>query len=90
MKLPIRGFNNVVFQHQLDTVNLSQIEAMYEDGETVNVETLRARGFLNGKSYGIKILGNGELAKKVSIEAVQASQSAKEKLNKAGIKLTLK
>jgi large subunit ribosomal protein L15 len=90
MKLPIRGFSNVRFQKRLDCINVSDIEKLYNDGDTVNLETLRERGYIDGKSYGIKILGNGDLTKKVTIEAVQASESAKEKIQKAGATLTLK
>lgn len=90
MKYPIRGFSNVRFQKRLDAINLSQIDKLYKDGETVNVETLTKHGFLNGKSHGLKILGNGELTKKVTIEARTVSASAREKLERAGTKLVLK
>lgn len=87
MKLPIRGFSNVRFRKRLDAINLFQIEQMYEDGETVNIETLRERGFISGKSYGIKILGEGDLSKKVHIEAHAVSKSARDKLQAAKIPL---
>jgi len=89
MKLPIRGFSNVRFQKRLDAINLSQIESLYENGETVSLDTLRDRGFLTGKSYGIKILGNGELTKKVIIEAEEVSDTAREKIQQAGATLNL-
>lgn len=85
MKLPIRGFTRTQFQKKLDIINLKQIENIYEDGETVNLETLRTKGFISGPSYGLKILGCGELKKKVTIEAKSISQSAKEKLTKSKI-----
>lgn len=90
MKLPIRGFSNVRFQKRLDSINLGQIEKLYNEGETVNIETLREHGYINGKSYGLKILGDGELKKKVTIEADKISASAKEKLQKANISFSLK
>ncbi len=90
MKLPIRGFSNVRFQKRLDSINLGQIEKLYNDGETVNIETLREHGYINGKSHGLKILGDGELTKKVTIEADKISASAKEKLQKANISFSLK
>jgi large subunit ribosomal protein L15 len=89
MKLPIRGFNNKPFQRRLDTVNLQQIEAMFEDGETVNIETLRERGFISGNSHGVKILGKGDITKKVTIEANAISDGAREKLAKAKININL-
>jgi len=85
MKLPIRGFSRARFQSNLDTVNLYQIERIYEDGETVNIETLIEKGFLSGKSNGLKVLGEGELRKKVIIEASSFTKSAKDKLAKAHI-----
>lgn len=90
MKLPIRGFSRVRFQKKLDTINLGQIEKLYNDGDTVSVETLRKHGYISGQSYGIKILGNGEITKKVTIEADALSENAREKLSKAGVTVTLK
>lgn len=90
MKLPQRGFSNARFRKRLDSINLGQIEKMYNDGETVNIETLRQHGFINGNSHGLKILGDGELTKKVTIEADKISSSAKDKLQKANISFSLK
>jgi large subunit ribosomal protein L15 len=87
MKLPIRGFSRARFQTNLDTVNLYQIDRMYQDGETVNIDTLMEKGFLSGKSYGLKILGEGELTKKVKIEAQAFTKSAMDKLTKANIEI---
>lgn len=89
MKLPIRGFNNKPFQKRLDTVNLEQIEAMFEEGESVNMTTLRERGFISGKSNGVKILGKGELKKNVTIEANAVSEGAREKLAHSKISINL-
>ena len=88
MKLPIRGFNNAAFRVDFDVVNLSQIEDMYADGEVVNVQTLKDRGFLNGRKK-LKVLGTGELTKKVTIEAHAVSDGARGKLLNAKIALTL-
>jgi large subunit ribosomal protein L15 len=86
MKLPIRGFSNARFRDEFDVVNLDQIDAIYSDGDTVNVETLKANGFISGRSKGLKILGNGELKKKhLKIEANAISESAREKLTQAKI-----
>lgn len=85
MKLPIRGFNNARFRKAFDVVNLEQIEAVFSDGETVNIETLRARGFISGKTHGVKILGNGELKKKLKIQIQAISSGAREKLTDAKI-----
>lgn len=89
MKLPIRGFSNAHFRKAYDTINLRQVEAAYEDGEVVNVQTLGERGFLSGMTYGIKILGDGEITKKVTFEVAALSRTAQEKLQRAGISYTL-
>lgn len=89
MKLPIRGFNNAQFRVAYDTVNLGQIQEMYADGEKVNAQTLAEKGFISGPTKGIKILGNGELTKKVQIEAKAISNGAREKLQKAKIHCTI-
>lgn len=85
MKLPIRGFSNVRFRRAYDVVNLEQLNQMFQDGETVNIETLRERGFISGKTHGVKLLGNGELTKKVKIHVQALSDSAREKLTRAKI-----
>lgn len=85
-KLPTRGFSNVQFARRLDTINLGQIDKMYEDGETVNLETLRLKGYVQGPSYGIKVLGDGKLTKKLNFEVEDISKTAEEKLAQAGIK----
>lgn len=85
MKLPIRGFSNARFAKEFETVNLDQIERMFEEGEVVNRKTLIERGFLRGKGHGLKILGKGEIKKKVTIEADAISAGAREKLQQAKI-----
>jgi large subunit ribosomal protein L15 len=89
MKMPIRGFNNARFAKKLDSINLSQIEAVFEEGEVVNVESLKKRGFISGTTHGIKILGNGDLKKKVKIEAHAISDGAREKLQKHNIQFAI-
>lgn len=90
MKMPIRGFNNARFATRLDSVNLNQIDAMYVDGEVVNAETLISKGFLSGRTNGIKVLGTGELTKKVTLDVHSISDSAKQKLAAAKISFTVK
>ncbi len=85
MKTPKRGFSNARFRQELDTINLYQLEQVFEDGDVVNEDTLRANGLLSGPSYGIKLLGDGELTKKVTIEINEISASAREKLTHAKI-----
>ena len=89
MKLPIRGFNNKAFQKRLNSINLQQIDEMFNDGDVVNVQTLRDCGFISGQCHGLKILGKGELTKKVTIEANAVSDGAREKLTKAKTSISL-
>lgn len=88
-KLPIRGFSNARFRVELDIVNLSQIQEAYEDGEVVNAQTLADRGLLSGRTNGVKVLGEGELTKKVTFEVHSLSKTAREKLQKAKISFQL-
>lgn len=89
MKLPTRGFSNARFSRPLHTVNLEDIERAFEDGEVVNLETLAMRGFISGTTYGVKLLGNGTLTKKVTIEVDEISKGAREKLELAKIEFSV-
>jgi large subunit ribosomal protein L15 len=89
MKIPIRGFSNFRFRHRLTSVNLSQIDKRFSDGEVVNAETLKKYGFYHGKINGIKLLGNGDITKKVTFEIHAISKSARDKLQKAKVPFTL-
>lgn len=88
-KLPIRGFSNARFRKVLDIVNLQQIQKAFEDGDVINAETLSKKGLISGRTNGIKILGEGELTKKVTIEVYSLSKTTQEKLHKAKIKFNL-
>jgi large subunit ribosomal protein L15 len=88
-KVPARGFSNARFQQKLDAINLDEIERIFADGELVSVETLFEKGFLKGTSYGIKVLSNGSITKKVRIEAACFSKQAEEKLAKAKIEYSV-
>lgn len=83
MKIPIRGFNNARFRREYDIVNLEQLNVMFNDGDTVSLETLRERGFISGPSHGVKLLGGGELTKKLTIRIQAMSNSARDKLTHA-------
>lgn len=84
-RFPTRGFSNAQFARRLDVINLDQIDAYYKDNETVSMETLKEKGLIKSSTYGIKVLGNGELTKKVKFQVEGISSGAKEKLKKAGI-----
>lgn len=83
-RLPKKGFSNVQFRDKIAIVNVSQLEAKFEDGATVNEASLREVGLVSGRNDAIKVLGQGDLAKKLTVEVDAASASAKEKIEKAG------
>lgn len=83
-RLPKRGFNNINFKTKVEVVNLSQIEKAFNDGDTVNEDSLRAAGLINRACEQVKVLGQGELTKKLTLVVDTISASAKEKVEKAG------
>ena len=83
-RLPKKGFNNAQFKTQFAIVNVSQLEAKFADGDTVNEESLRACGLVKGIYDAIKVLGMGDLSKKLTVDVDKVSGSAKEKIEKAG------
>lgn len=89
MKLPIRGFSNAEFRTEYQVVNLGQLDRIYSDGETVSLLTLIEKGYLSSANAPLKVLGNGELTKKVIIHADAISASAQEKLQNAKIEFHL-
>ena len=79
-----RGFSNYPFRKEYAVFNLKDIEARYNDGETVNNESLVLKGLLKKPQMLVKILGNGEVSKKLTFSVAKVSASAKEKIEKAG------
>ncbi|MGI6716685.1 MAG: 50S ribosomal protein L15 [Eubacteriales bacterium] len=82
-KLPKRGFTNR-FAKEYAIVNLDKLNDFFEDGETVNLETLFNFGLVRKELCGLKVLGQGELTKKLTVQASVFSKSAKEKIEAAG------
>ena len=74
---------NNIFAKRLETINVSALNK-FEDGATVNVCDLLEQGILSKCEYGVKVLGNGEITKKLTVRASAFSASAKEKIEKAG------
>ena len=85
-RLPKRGFHNI-FAKPLEAVNVSALDAKFADGETVTVQALLEKGILSKCQYGVKILGNGSISKKLTVQASAFSASAKEKIEAAGGKV---
>ena len=81
-RLPKRGFNNI-FAKPLEAINVASLNK-FEDGATVNVCDLLEKGILSKCEYGVKVLGNGSLTKKLTVRATAFSASAKEKIEAAG------
>lgn len=81
-RVPKRGFNNI-FATVYATVNVSDFER-FEDGTVVDVNVLKEAGLVKKVNDGVKVLGNGELTKKLTVNAAAFSASAKEKIEKAG------
>lgn len=85
-KLPTKGFANGRFKNDVYAINLSLINALFKDGDVINLTTLRERGYAPREvKGGLKILAQGEINKKVTIEAHAFSKSAIEKLEAAKV-----
>jgi len=82
-RLPKRGFNNTAFKIAYAPVNLGDLEKLSVSG-VIDEAALRKTGLVNGTWDGVKILGSGELTKKLSLKVDAISASAREKIEKAG------
>ena len=82
-KLPKRGFNNYRFGKQYTIVNVDALNR-FEDGAVVDADALLAAGVISKVLDGIKVLGEGEVAKKITVKAAVFSASAKEKIEAVG------
>lgn len=82
-RVPKRGFNNR-WGLTVYSINVGQLDALFSDGDEVNVETLREKNRAKGRFDVLKILGDGELTKKLKVSAHRFSNSASEKIAKAG------
>ena len=81
-RIPKRGFNNI-FAKPLEAINVSALDK-FEDGAVVDAQALLDAGILSKCVYGVKILGNGEISKKLTVKASAFSESAKAKIEAAG------
>lgn len=79
-----KGFSNYPFKKEFYVVNLTMLETKYSDGETVNKESLMQKGLLRKGSLYVKVLGTGDITKKLTVDVDKMSASAKEKIEKAG------
>jgi large subunit ribosomal protein L15 len=81
-RIPKRGFTNI-FKEEFAVVNLSDLDR-FDAGSTVNEDSLRQAGLVKGRRRKIKILGTGEVSKKLNVTADRFSKSAKAKIEAAG------
>ena len=82
-RVPKRGFSNARFKTEYATINLSDLNKYFNDGETVTPEVLKEKGIIKNQLCGVKVLGNGELEKKLTIKANRFSSSAVTKIESA-------
>jgi large subunit ribosomal protein L15 len=82
-RLPKRGFNNK-FATVYSIVNVETLNECFEDGAVVDLETLVENGIIRKENDGLKVLGNGEITKKLTVKAKVFSATAKEKIEAAG------
>ncbi len=85
-RLPKRGFSNSDFKIRYATINVSDLNR-FKDGTVVTPELLKETGILKNQLDGVKVLGNGELEKKLTIKAHKFSKSAAYKIEKSGSKI---
>ena len=85
-RLPKRGFSNAKFKTTYAVINVSDLN-VFEDGTVVTPALLKETGLLKNQLDGVKVLGNGTLEKKLTVQANKFSKEAIEKINKAGSKI---
>ena len=83
-RIPKRGFSHATWDRTYLIVNVGDLDLAFADGATVDPEALRKVGLAKGPADGVRILGNGELTKKLSIKAHHFSKSAAEKIAAKG------
>ncbi|MFP4104682.1 MAG: 50S ribosomal protein L15 [Phycisphaerae bacterium] len=84
MRFPKRGFSNADFRRTFQIVNVATLDEKFEDGAKVDGEALAKAGVIEDAGSPVKILGNGDLSKKLTVVAEKFSKSASEKIEKAG------
>lgn len=88
-RLPKRGFSNARFRTVYAVVNLRSLAARFDDGAEVNPEMLVKAGLLDDAAKPVKVLGDGEVGKKLDVTAAAFSKTAREKIEQAGGKATV-
>ncbi len=87
-RIPKRGFKNALFKKVYSIVNVETLEANFDNGAVVNAEVLYEKGIISKiEEYGLKVLGNGELTKSLTVQAKKFTESAAKKITEAGGKV---
>ncbi|HPZ04479.1 MAG TPA: 50S ribosomal protein L15, partial [Clostridiales bacterium] len=82
-RIPKRGFNNKNFAKVYAEINVSELN-VFEDGTVVNAELLKEKGLIKKVYDGVAVLGNGELTKKLTVQAARFTKTASQKIEAAG------
>ena len=83
-RIPKRGFSNANFRKEFQIINLDTLNARFEDGARVDAQALMDARLIDNVTVPVKILGNGEISKKLTVVANKFSSSAMEKISQAG------
>ena len=83
-RIPKRGFSNYNFATRYEIVNVSQLDKVFSDGTSINVQELVNAGLVDSAQSKVKILGDGELTKKLDVTAHKFSKSAEQKISGCG------
>ncbi|MFI3260696.1 MAG: 50S ribosomal protein L15 [bacterium] len=83
-RLPKRGFNNKRFETKYATINVSDLETFFKDGDTVTPEILKERGIIKKELSGVKVLASGDIKIKLTVKANRFSSTAITKIEAAG------
>ena len=83
-RIPKRGFSHASWDKQYHVINVGDLDAAFNDGETVDAEAVNKIGLRRGPAAGLRILGDGELTKKLTVRAHHFSKSALEKIQAKG------
>src|SRR5260221_8895966 len=83
-RVPKRGLSHETWRDTSHVVNVGDIDRLFADGDTVNAESLKVKGLAKGPADGVRILGTGEVTKKLTVVANHFSKSAEEKIKAKG------
>jgi large subunit ribosomal protein L15 len=83
-RIPKRGFSHATWDKEFHIVNVGDLNDAFEDGAEVTQETLRQAGLCKGKADGVRVLGDGELTRRLVVKAHHFSKSAQEKITARG------